>query len=173
MRKSFFLNLLSIHAVLFTAAQSSQSKGSLTYPLLIKPKLNASFGEMRPNHFHMGLDLSTEAKENLPVQAPADGYIARIKIESGGFGRAIYVNHPNGTTTVYAHMNRFLPAVETYLEKKQYEQESWKIDLQVPVGLFKVKRGQVIGYSGNTGSSEGPHLHFELRDTKPNIVSIR
>lgn len=166
MRKPFFLYLLSIHAVLFTAAQSSQSQGSLTYPLLIKPKLNASFGEMRPNHFHMGLDLSTEAKENLPVQAPADGYIARIKIESGGFGRAIYVNHPNGTTTVYAHMNRFLPAVETYVEKKQYEQESWKIDLQVPVGLFKVKRGQVIGYSGNTGSSEGPHLHFELRDTK-------
>lgn len=166
MRKPFFFFISSLLAALITTAQPTQRSSDLMYPLLIKPKLNASFGEMRPNHFHMGLDLSTEAKENLPVQAPADGYIARIKIESGGFGRAIYINHPNGTTTVYAHMNRFLPAVETYLEKKQYEQESWKIDLSVPAGLFRVKRGQLIGYSGNTGSSEGPHLHFELRDTK-------
>lgn len=117
MRKPLFFFISCLLAVLITAAQSTQRSSDLMYPLLIKPKLNASFGEMRPNHFHMGLDLSTEAKENLPVQAPADGYIARIKIESGGFGRAIYINHPNGTTTVYAHMNRFLPAVETYLEK--------------------------------------------------------
>jgi hypothetical protein len=166
MQKSFFLFSFNLIAVLFTIAQQSLSSSNLTYPLFIKPKLNASFGEMRPNHFHMGLDLSTEAKENLPVRAPADGYIARIKIEEGGFGRAIYINHPNGRTTVYAHMNRFLPAVETYIEKKQYEKETWKIDLQVPAGMFRVQNGQLIGYSGNTGSSEGPHLHFELRDTQ-------
>jgi len=166
MPKPFFQLIFSLVAALFTNAQSFKQGDGLVYPLSIKPRLNANFGEMRPNHFHMGLDLSTDAKENLPLRAPADGYIARIKIEEGGFGRAIYINHPNGTTTVYAHMNRFLPAVETYLEKKQYEQESWKIDLPVPSGLFNVKRGQLIGYSGNTGSSEGPHLHFELRDTK-------
>ena len=132
----------------------------------MKPLLNANFGEMRPNHFHMGLDLNTGAKENLAIYAPADGYLSRIKIETGGFGRALYLNHPNGTTTVYAHMNSFLPAVEQYLAQKQYEQETWKIDLTIPAGTFKFKKGQLIGYSGNTGASEGPHVHFEVRDTK-------
>ena len=139
---------------------------SFGYPLSIKPLLNANFGEMRPNHFHMGLDLNTGSRENLPIFAPADGYLSRIKIESGGFGRALYFNHGNGTTTVYAHMNSFLPAVEEFLEQKQYEMETWKIDLQVPAGKFTVKKGQLIGYSGNTGASEGPHVHFEVRDTK-------
>lgn len=137
-----------------------------SYPMSIKPKLNANFGEMRNNHFHMGLDLSTEGRENLPVFAPAEGYIARIKIETGGFGRAIYVNHPNGTTTLYAHMNRFIPAAETFLKLKQYEQQTWKIDIVLPENLITLKKGQLIGYSGNTGASQGPHVHFEIRDTK-------
>jgi murein DD-endopeptidase MepM/ murein hydrolase activator NlpD len=136
------------------------------YPLNVPARLNANFGEMRPNHFHMGLDLSTEGRENLPVLAPADGYIARMKIETGGFGRAIYLNHPNGTTTLYAHMNRFIPAAETYLKEKQYEQKTWKIDVNVPESLIPVKKGQLIGYSGNTGASQGPHVHFEIRDTR-------
>ncbi|MEY3153491.1 MAG: hypothetical protein RLZZ333_2088 [Bacteroidota bacterium] len=110
MPKPFFQLIFSLVAALFTNAQSFKQGDGLVYPLSIKPRLNANFGEMRPNHFHMGLDLSTDAKENLPLRAPADGYIARIKIEEGGFGRAIYINHPNGTTTVYAHMNRFLRA---------------------------------------------------------------
>ena len=147
-------------------AQALKIPKQFEYPLNIQPRLNANFGEMRPNHFHMGLDLNTQANENLPVFAPADGFVSRVKIESGGFGRAIYLNHPNGLTTVYAHMNMFMPKVEKFLEKKQYEQESWKIDLQMPVGLFKVRKGQIIGYSGNTGASEGPHVHFEIRDTK-------
>ncbi|NBO57827.1 MAG: M23 family metallopeptidase [Chitinophagia bacterium] len=145
---------------------SQEQNRPFDYPLAVKPLLNANFGEMRPNHFHMGLDLNTGARENLPIFAPADGYLSRIKIESGGFGRALYFNHGNGTTTVYAHMNSFLPAVEQFLEQKQYEQETWKIDLQVPVGKFMVKKGQLIGYSGNTGASEGPHVHFEVRDIK-------
>lgn len=139
---------------------------TFTYPLSVKPKLNANFGEMRPNHFHMGLDLNTGAKENLPVYAPADGYFARIKIESGGFGRALYLNHKNGMTTVYAHMNSFLPEIERFLENQQYKEESWKIDLKIPAGKFMIKKGQLIGYSGNTGASEGPHVHFEVRDSK-------
>lgn len=147
----------------------SQPKGVpeyFNYPLSLKPRLNANFGEMRPNHFHMGLDLSTDSKENLPVYAPADGFVSRIKIESGGFGRAIYLDHPNGTTTLYAHMNNFMPAIEKYLEDKQYEQESWKIDIKIPAGVLPVVKGQQIGYSGNTGASQGPHVHFEIRDTK-------
>ncbi len=155
--------------IIWYSRAEAQPKGVpeyFAYPLSIKPKLNANFGEMRPNHFHMGLDLSTESRENLPVYAPADGFISRMKIELGGFGRAIYLDHPNGTTTLYAHMNRFIPVAEKYLEEQQYEQKSWKIDLKVPSGLITVKKGQLIGYSGNTGASQGPHVHFEIRDTK-------
>jgi hypothetical protein len=168
--KSFFSLSLGGIFILFLFGKSlAQPPGGVayfSYPLSIKPKLNANFGEMRNNHFHMGLDLSTEGRENLPVFAPAEGYIARIKIESGGFGRAIYINHPNGTTTLYAHMNRFIPAAETFLKSKQYEQKTWKIDVVVPENLIPLKKGQLIGYSGNTGASQGPHVHFEIRDTK-------
>lgn len=151
---------------LLGTAQVEHSQGYFTYPLRIKPKLNANFGEMRPNHFHMGLDLSTEARENLPVYSPADGYVSRMKIETGGFGRAIYIDHPNGMTTLYAHMNRFIPAAEQYLVEKQYELQTWKIDVNVPAESIPVRKGQLIGYSGNTGASQGPHVHFEIRDTK-------
>ena len=147
-------------------AQPISRQSFFSYPLSIKPKLNANFGEMRPNHFHMGLDLSTESQENLPVYAPANGYISRMKIEAGGFGRAIYINHPNGTTTLYAHMNKFIPAAELFLKDNQYAQETWKIDLVVPSDLLPIKKGQLIGYSGNTGASQGPHVHYEIRDTE-------
>ncbi|RTL58533.1 MAG: M23 family metallopeptidase [Sphingobacteriales bacterium] len=141
-------------------------KGYFRYPLGIPIKLNANFGEMRPNHFHMGLDLFTQRKTNLPVYAPADGYIARIKIDPNGFGRALYINHPNGYTTLYAHMNTFTPEVEAYLVEQQYANEKWKIEVQVPANKFKVQKGQFIGNSGNTGASEGPHVHFEIRKTE-------
>lgn len=141
-------------------------KGYFRYPLGIPIKLNANFGEMRPNHFHMGLDLFTQRKTNLPIYAPADGYIARIKIDPNGFGRALYINHPNGYTTLYAHMNTFTPEVEAYLVEQQYANEKWKIEVQVPANKFKVQKGQFIGYSGNTGASEGPHVHFEIRKTE-------
>jgi len=136
------------------------------FPLSIKPKLNANFGEMRPNHFHMGLDISTESRENLPLYAPADGYISRIKIEQGGFGNALYISHPNGLTTLYAHLNSFTMAVQHYLKSRQYELESWKVDIVVPEESIQVQKGQLIGYTGNTGASQGPHLHFEVRDSR-------
>lgn len=149
-----------------SAAQVPGGNYFFDYPMRISPKLNANFGEMRNNHFHMGLDLATESRENIPVYAPADGYVARMKIELSGFGRAIYLSHPNGTTTLYAHMNRFMPEAEAYLKSKQYEVQSWKIDLNVPPDHIPIKKGQWIGYSGNTGASQGPHVHFEIRDTK-------
>lgn len=160
------ISILGLFLVWFTAIQQVNGQAFFSYPLNIKPKLNANFGEMRPNHFHMGLDLSTDSRENLPVYAPANGYISRMKIETGGFGRAIYIDHPNGTTTLYAHMNKFIPAAEEYLKEQQYAQESWKIDLKVPPEIIPVKRGQLIGYSGNTGASQGPHVHYEIRDTR-------
>lgn len=164
--KTKLLFLLFIVLSVKVLAQPKGVPEYFAYPLTIKPRLNANFGEMRPNHFHMGLDLSTESRENLPVYAPADGFISRMKIETGGFGRAIYLDHPNGTTTLYAHMNKFIPSAEKYLEEQQYVQQTWKIDLKVPATLLPVKKGQLIGYSGNTGASQGPHVHFEIRDTK-------
>src|SRR5215203_54173 len=135
-------------------------------PLNIPMQLVANFGELRANHWHMGLDIRTQQKENFPVHAAAEGYIARVKIEPGGFGRAVYINHPNGYTTLYAHLNNFFPALERYVKAEQYKLESWKVELEIPQNLFPVNKGGFIAYSGNTGGSQGPHVHFEIRDTK-------
>ena len=117
----------------------------------------------------MGLDIRTEGRVSLPVYASADGYVARIKVEPFGFGQAIYISHPNGFTTVYAHLNEFFPALAKYVKQQQYKQESWKIMLELPPNLFPVKKGDLIAYSGNTGGSQGPHLHFEIRRTADDL----
>lgn len=135
------------------------------YPLNIPLRLNANFGEMRPNHFHMGLDLFTERRENLPVYAPADGWVSKLRIDPSGFGNAIYLSHPNGYTTLYAHMNSFAVFMESALEEGQYANESWKGDVDFDKNMLKVKKGDFIGYSGNTGASAGPHVHYEIRRT--------
>lgn len=159
-----FLLLLSVTAQ--KKALPAYPKGYFRYPLAIPPRLNANFGEMRPNHFHMGLDLFTLRKENLPIYAAAEGYISRVKIEPGGFGNAIYIAHPNGLTTLYAHMNEFMPVLEAYVKEEQYRAQSWSIELNVPPSMFPLKQGDFIGYSGNTGGSQGPHVHFEIRETE-------
>lgn len=145
-------------------------KGYFSWPVEAKKALVANFGELRPNHYHMGLDCRTEQVENRRVLAAADGYIAKVKIEPVGFGRCIYINHPNGLTTLYAHLNDFNPALEKYITEQQYQLQSWKVFLDLPPGLFPVKKGQFIAYSGNTGGSQGPHVHFEIRDTKTDKV---
>jgi hypothetical protein len=117
----------------------------------------------------MGLDLKTQARENLPVHAAADGYVARIKIEPGGFGRAIYINHPNGYTTLYAHLNKFNPKLEAWVTEQQYKQESWSLLLEPTADLFPVSKGDFIAYSGNTGGSQAPHVHFEIRRTETDV----
>jgi Peptidase family M23 len=136
------------------------------HPLDIPMKLVANFGEIRANHWHMGLDIRTQQKVNLPVYAAADGYVSRIVVEPGGFGQAIYIDHPNGYTTLYAHLNAFFPALADYVKKQQYAKQSWNIDIPIPANLFPVKKGSFIARSGSTGGSEGPHVHFEIRDTK-------
>ena len=140
-----------------------------SYPLRIPMRLNANFGEMRPNHFHMGLDLFTERRENLPVYAPADGWVSKLKIDPSGFGNAIYLSHPNGYTTLYAHMNSFASFMEEALEDGQYANESWKGDVNFSENVLKVKKGDFIGYSGNTGASAGPHVHYEIRTTEEDV----
>ncbi|MES2701172.1 MAG: M23 family metallopeptidase [Bacteroidota bacterium] len=135
-------------------------------PLDIPILLAGNFGECRPGHFHSGVDIKTTGKENLAVRAAGDGYISRIKMDKGGFGHALYITHPNGYTTLYAHLNDFAPAIQRYLRKEQYERKKWDIDISLAASQFPVKKGQQIAFSGNTGSSSAPHLHFEIRNTK-------
>jgi hypothetical protein len=155
------LNFLALHA-----QQYKYPQGYFRNPLNIPIQLAANFGELRPDHFHMGLDIRTQSKENLPVFACADGYVSHIRIEKNGYGRAIFIVHPNGYTTVYGHLNKFFDALEEYVKEKQYKDEKWQQDFSMPAGMFPVVRGQFIANSGNTGASQGPHLHFEIRDTK-------
>ena len=140
------------------------------YPVEAEKSLAANFGELRPNHYHMGLDCRTDQVQNKKILAAADGYIAKVKIEPWGFGRTIYINHPNGLTTLYAHLNDFYPGLENYVKKQQYILKTWAVNLNLPANLFPVTKEMFIAYSGNTGASQGPHLHFEIRDTKTDKV---
>ncbi len=181
---TFFIKKYSIHKpflffifLFFSASISAQffpakhyPKDYFIYPVDARISLAANFGELRPNHYHMGLDCRTNQVVNRPVKAAASGYIARVTVEPFGYGQAIYINHPNGLTTVYGHLNRFYSELEKYVRAKQYGQEKWNVDLKFPPGLFPVKQGQFIAYSGSTGGSMGPHTHFEIRDTKTDKV---
>src|SRR3954469_15490052 len=154
----------------FTRIGNAQSKpypqNYFRHPLNIPMQLVANFGEIRANHWHMGLDIRTQHRVNLPVYAAADGYVARVSVEPGGFGQAIYINHPNGYTTLYGHLNSFFPALASYVKQQQYAQQRWNVNLTIPPDLFVIKKGDLIALSGSTGASEGPHVHFEIRDTK-------
>ena len=166
-RAAFFVLLLSS---LSSKSQSNHNnkypQGYFANPLNIPMSLSANFGELRPNHWHMGLDIRTDQKENQPVFASADGYVAHIGIRPQSFGKFIIINHPNGYSTLYAHLNEFYPALEKYVREKQTEKESWAIELDFTEKDFKIKKGNEIAKSGNTGGSQGPHLHFEIRETK-------
>jgi len=126
--------------------------------------LSGGFAELRSNHFHGGIDIKTDGRIGLPVYAVADGYVSRIKSSAVGYGNALYLKHPNGKISVYGHLEQYPPALEKYLVKQQYIQQNAEIDIEnIEPTLFPFKKGEIIGYSGNTGSSAGPHLHFEIR----------
>lgn len=163
-----FLNAATSTAQLFSS--KNYPGDYFEYPVVAAKAFVANFGELRPNHYHMGLDCRTDQAQNKKIVAAADGYIAKVKIEPWGFGRAIYINHPNGLTTLYAHLNDFYTGLENYVKQQQYAQKSWAIYLDIPSDLFPVKKGDTIALSGNTGGSQGPHLHFEIRDTKTDKV---
>ena len=121
-------------------------------------------GEVRATHFHAGMDIKTSGRSGLPVYATQDGHVSRIKVSSGGYGHALYILHPNGETSVYGHLLRFSEDIGNYVREQQYEKESFQVDLFPDKSAFQIKKGDLIGLSGNTGSSQGPHLHFEIRD---------
>lgn len=170
--KYFILPILLIFFWQTLMAQSSinfppkKYPNSFRNPLATPFSLVGNFGECRPNHFHSGIDVRTDGKENKNVYAIEDGYVSRVHIEAGGFGNAIYINHVGGYTSVYAHLNTFFPKLEEYVRKKQYEAETWAIDLTFYPDQFIVRKGSFIALSGNTGSSQGPHLHLEIRNAK-------
>jgi murein DD-endopeptidase MepM/ murein hydrolase activator NlpD len=164
---------LFLLSLLFTAslfAQQPYPKDYFRSPMDIPVHPSGTFGELRNNHFHAGLDFRTDQKEGFPVYAAADGYVSRIKVSSYGYGTALYIDHPNGFTTVYGHLQQYSPRIDAYVRAKQYEKKSFDIDLVLPVEELKVTKGELVGLSGNSGGSGGPHLHFEVRDTKSEWV---
>ncbi len=144
----------------------SQKKIEWIPPLDIPFSLSGTFGEPRSTHFHLGIDIKTQGKEGWEVRSVAPGYISRVRVSLGGYGKTVYINHTDGTSSVYAHLKKFAPKIEAYIKSIQYEKESYTLQQFPKKGEFTIEAGEVIGYSGNTGSSSGPHLHFEIRDTK-------
>lgn len=167
MIKHFFLNtFLLIFCAFDSVSQDRFPKDYFISPVDFPIVLSGTFAELRVNHFHSGIDITTQQAEGKSVYACADGYVSRIKISPYGFGKALYVTHPNGYTTVYAHLKGFNPVIGAWLKSEQYKVEQFDVDLFPAKDLLLVKKGEIICYSGNTGSSEGPHLHFEIRDSK-------
>lgn len=138
-------------------------------PVRIPLSLSSNFGELRPDHFHSGIDIKTQGVTGKEVVAAARGYVYRISVSPGGFGKALYLRHPNGYSTVYAHLDKFTPEIEEYLISRQYEEKSFMVTLWPPKEKFNFEQGDVIAYSGNSGSSSGPHLHYEIRKTESEI----
>ncbi|CAD0005034.1 M23 family metallopeptidase [Flavobacterium salmonis] len=164
----FYLFFLFVCNFIFS--QNQYPKDYFRTPLDIPMQLSGNFGELRPNHFHAGFDLKTNQREGLNVYAVADGYVSRIKISTFGNGKCIYITHPNGYTTVYGHLQTAVGPIQEYIHKTHYSEKSFEIEMFPKPEDLPVTKGQIIALSGNTGSSEGPHLHFEFRDTKTEFV---
>lgn len=133
--------------------------------------LSGALGDLRTNHFHAGIDVRTRQKEGLPITAAAEGFVSKIAVQRSGYGKVLYIRHPNGMTTVYAHLMRFSDQIDQYVRAEQYKQQSFEINLTPEEGRFPVSKGQLVAISGNTGGSEGPHLHFEIRDSRDNCLN--
>ena len=166
----FYLYALFFCGFLF--AQKEYPKDYFRSPLDIPMQLAGNFGELRPNHFHAGFDFRTMQKEGLNVYAVADGYVSRIKISTFGNGKTLYITHANGYTSVYGHLQKAVGEIEDFIKSTHYAAKSFELEVYLKPGQLEVKKGQIIALSGNTGGSEGPHLHFEFRDNiTENIIN--
>lgn len=163
MRKISLGFLLLICFTIF--AQEKYPKDAFRPPLDIPIILAGTFGELRSNHFHSGIDIKTQQREGIPVMSIGDGTITRIKVSLWGYGKVLYIAHPNGYTSVYGHLQKFSPSIEAYIKKLQYDKKSFEVEVFPDYGEIKVEKGELIAYSGNTGGSAGPHLHFEIRSS--------
>ena len=171
MKKLVYIFIILLNYCAFAQGGANVSTNNLPTnyfksPLDIPLVLSGTFGELRTNHFHAGLDLKTQQKEGLKVLAAANGYVSRIKVSLWGYGKAIYITHPNGYTTVYAHLQKFNKRISSYLKKKQYKKESYEIQLFPSPNELPISENEIIALSGSTGGFVGPHLHFEIRNTK-------
>ncbi len=163
-----FLFYLLCCSTLF--AQNNFPKDYFSPPLDIPMQLSGNFGELRPNHFHAGFDYKTQQREGLKVYASAEGYVSRIKISTFGNGKTIYITHPNGYTTVYAHLQKAVGPIQDFITATHYKEQSFEIEMYLKPGEIPIKKGEWIAVSGNTGASEGPHLHYEIRDSKSEFI---
>ncbi|TLP80626.1 M23 family metallopeptidase [Maribacter sp. ACAM166] len=163
MRKIPLVLLLLFCSALF--GQEEYPKDAFNPPMDIPIILAGTFGELRSNHFHSGVDIKTQQREGIPVLSIGDGTITRIKVSLWGYGKVLYIAHPNGYTSVYGHLQKFSPSVEAYIKKLQYHKKSFEVEVFPDYGELKVEKGELIAYSGNTGGSAGPHLHFEIRSS--------
>jgi hypothetical protein len=170
--KQSFIILIYFYTF-FIFSQEKYPKDYFRNPLGIPTVLAGTFGELRSNHFHSGIDIKTQGKEGLKIYAAADGYVSRVKVAQFGFGKAIYITHPNGFTTVYAHLSKYVDKIEKFVKTTQYKKEDYQTgNLFLKKDKFPVKKGEIIAFSGDTGSSGGPHLHYEIRNTKTeNIIN--
>lgn len=164
------LTFLSIQA---QKIQLSYPKGYFLFPINPHQQnfLAGGMGDLRADHFHAGIDIKTQGREGLPVYATGDGYISEVRVQTSGYGNVIFITHPNGFISVYGHLKTFAEPLASYVKKKRLESQTFEIRLPLKPSEFEVARGQIIGLSGNTGGSGGPHLHFEIRDTRNNVLN--
>jgi hypothetical protein len=151
--------------LLLSVRLAGQTNNYYRLPINEPLSLSANYGELRGNHFHGGLDIRVGSVPGMPIYAVANGYVSRIVVRPDGYGKAVYITHPNGTVSVYAHLHNFAPAIKTYIENIQYSRQRFIVDESVKEDVLPVKSGDKIGNAGNSGSSNGAHLHFEIRET--------
>jgi murein DD-endopeptidase MepM/ murein hydrolase activator NlpD len=170
---SHILILTGVFISPFLFCQTTQDKAArfsdFSAPLTIPLVLSGNYGEIRSAHFHAGIDIKTEQVEGKSVLAAAQGWVFRIAVQSGGYGKALYLKHSNGLVTVYCHLKQFNPALERYVKEQQYKKKSFEVNLFPEANQFAFRKGEIIGYSGNSGSSDAPHLHFEIRDPSASV----
>ena len=164
--KLSFVFILSIFSCLLTAQENHYPQNYFRSPMDIPIYLAGNFGELRTNHFHAGIDIKTQGVEGKKIYAAADGYVSRIKVQHGGYGKVVYIDHPNGYTTAYAHLKAFSTKIDSFAKKEQYKNQSFTFNWYPEPNQIPIKKGEVIALSGNTGRSGGPHLHYEIRETK-------
>ncbi len=164
--KRIFLLLFVLYFTTAALAQQTYPQDYFRSPIDFRILLSGTFGELRSNHFHTGIDIKTRGVEGASVYAAANGYVSRVKISAFGYGKSIYITHPNGYVTVYGHLSKLEDSLAAYVESKQYKRKSFEVDLYLKKDQFKYAKGDIIALSGNTGGSGGPHLHFEIRDEK-------